>query len=414
MKILLVEDNKALSKLMNKKLEMTLGATVAVAYTLEETRDILKDDREFDFALLDLNLPDAPNGEVVDYVLSYKIPSIVLTGNIDKSIREEIVKKDIIDYVFKSSVDDVNYIISNIETVNNNKGVKVLVVDDSAAVRKNIKQILTSQLFNVFVAAHGEEALNILEQHTDIKLVLTDYHMPVINGLELTKEIRKTYDKNAMAIIAISGIDDEDIGIKFLKFGATDFIKKPFSREELVCRVANTVEALSNIQKIYNMANTDFLSGAYNRRYFFENAAAYLDQLQEYKEPMALAMIDIDFFKKINDNYGHDVGDLAIKHLSDLLQSSSKGADIVARFGGEEFCMLLKNIDYDDVVSFFVKLKHKIASTPLELNDGRIIDFTVSIGVATEVGENIDEMINNADMNLYKAKKEGRNRVEFD
>jgi diguanylate cyclase (GGDEF)-like protein len=413
MNILLVEDNKSLSKLISKKVELVLGYSVDCAFTLEETKSFLSSGN-YDYALLDLNLPDAPNGEVVDYVLARKIPSIVLTGNIDRNVRTEILKKDIIDYVFKGSVDDVNYIISNLETITNNRGTKILVVDDSNSVRKNIKNILSSQLFEVFVAAHGEEALNILQDNSDIKLVLTDYSMPVIDGLELTKEIRKHYSKEEISIIAMSSLENEEIGIKFLKFGANDFIKKPFTREELICRIANSIEALSNVQKILNMANTDYLSGAYNRRFFFENIGSYYEDAKNHNEPMAIGMIDIDFFKKINDSYGHEVGDIAIKHLSDMLRSSTKGSDIVSRFGGEEFCVALKNIDYDDVLSFFVKLKHKISSTPIELSDGRIVDYNVSIGVATDYHDDLDDMINAADMQLYKAKKEGRNRVEFE
>ena len=195
-KILIVEDNKALSKLIVKKMETSLNFDVVAAYTYKEALCLLEENDDYFAALLDLNLPDAPDGEVVDMVLGYKIPSIVLTGSMDKEIREQILKKEVIDYVYKGNIDDVNYIFALIERLHKNQGTKVLVVDDSIAQRSQIKELLKLQMFTVLVAAHGEEALVFLENNPDIKLVLTDFNMPVIDGLELTKAIRKQKNKN--------------------------------------------------------------------------------------------------------------------------------------------------------------------------------------------------------------------------
>jgi diguanylate cyclase (GGDEF)-like protein len=236
--------------------------------------------------------------------------------------------------------------------------------------------------------------------------------MPVINGFELTKTLREEYTKMQMSIIGITASSDEMISSKFLKVGANDFINKPFTKEELVCRANNAVEILEYIETISDMANRDFLTGARNRRSFFKEINQYVDECRHSGEEFAVAMIDIDKFKNINDTYGHDAGDVAIKELVRLVIDSIKGADLVARFGGEEFCVLLKNIDKSSAVELFVRLRLKIANNRISINSNEI-KYTVSIGVAFDSEDGIEEMINQADMALYAAKNSGRNRVEL-
>ena len=412
-KILIVEDNKALSKLIIKKMQSSLDFDVVSAYTYEEARALVEEDDDYFVALLDLNLPDAPDGEVVDMILSHKIPSIVLTGSMDKEVREAILKKEVIDYVFKGNIDDVNYIFALIERLHKNRGIKVLVVDDSIATRAHIKALLQQQMFTVLVAAHGEEALAFLENNPDIKLILTDFNMPVINGVELTKEVRKRYSKNELSIIAMTATNTELISAKFLKIGANDFINKPFTKEEIACRIHNSLDALEHISKITYMAQHDFLTGAYNRRYFFEAMDAYKKTLQEKEEPFALGLIDIDDFKAINDNLGHSVGDMVMVELVQNIEKSLDNGDIVARFGGEEFCVLLKNKDHKKALEWFLKLKSKISSLSLRTKEGKNIGFSLSIGVVfSDVGET-NEMLKQADFALRKAKQNGKNRVEI-
>ena len=411
-RILIVEDNKALSKLIAKKIAQNIDFEVDVAHSLKEAQAMVASENEYFIALLDLNLPDAPNGEVVDFMLSKKIPSIVLTANVDKKTREEMLKKDVIDYVYKGNMDDVNYIFQLIERLSKNREYKVMVVDDSITMRNEIKRILSLQMYKVFGAAHGEEALVYIKDNPDIKLVLTDYNMPVIDGFELTKTLRQEYSKMQMSIIAITASDDAMISSKFLKIGANDFINKPFTKEEIVCRVNNAIELLEYIETISDMANRDFLTGAQNRRSFFRDIESYMKECESSGEEFALAVIDIDKFKDINDTYGHDVGDVALKELVRLVTESIKGSDIVARFGGEEFCVLLKDIDKSSAVELLVRLRLKIAQNVLSIK-GNEIRYTVSMGVSFCCEDGVEEMINQADTALYNAKNSGRNRVEL-
>lgn len=411
-RILVVDDNKALSKLLAKKITMQIDFDVDIAHSFQEAQNYVNEGNDYFVALLDLNLPDAPDGQIVDYAVSKKIPSIVLTGNIDSNVRKKILDKDVIDYVYKGNLDDVNYIFSLIERLSKNRAYKVMIVDDSIVARNEVKRILQEQRFQVFAAAHGEEALSYLEDNPDIKLILTDYNMPVIDGFELTKKIREKFDKTDLSIIAITAVSEEMLSSKFLKVGANDFINKPFTKEELVCRVNNSIEALEYIETIRGLANNDFLTGVSNRRYFFRAMQEFYAGFNKEDSSFAIAMLDIDKFKNINDTHGHEIGDKVIQKLAEVLKDNTKGSDMIARFGGEEFCIFLKDVTKEQAVEFFVRLRLKIAQSPL-ITPEKKVAFTVSIGVAFSDEENLDEILNQADMALYQAKKNGKNRVEI-
>ena len=412
-KILIVEDNKALAKLIAKKMEDKVEMDIDIAHSLAEAQAFLTDPKEYFIALLDLNLPDAPNGEVVDYVISKGLPSIVLTGSMDEATRESFIHKDIVDYVYKGNMDDINYIFRIINRLSKNRQYKVMVVEDSAPFRSALKKILTSLQFQVFTAAHGEEAMNYFTDNPDIKLALCDYRMPVKDGLEVLKEIRAIGDKNQIGVLMMTSPSENVNGAIFLKNGANDFIAKPFVKEELICRVNNTIEAMENINQIADFANKDFLTGVYNRRYFYENMNEYVAYAEEHMEPYVVAMLDIDHFKKINDTHGHNSGDKVLKTLAKKLIDETKGDDLIARFGGEEFCIILKDISNEDAVKFFVNLRANIANCKVQLKKEQI-SFTVSIGVAFSRSEyRLDELLELADEALYRAKENGRNRVEI-
>ncbi len=408
-RILIVEDNKTLAKLLAKKIKTALDFEVDIAYQLSEAKLFLHKYKYF-VTLLDINLPDAPNGEVVDYVLSKGQPAIVLSGNIDKDFRKKMLQKNIIDYVNKGGVGDINYTLNIIRRLQKNKNHKVLVVDDSMIFRKQMDGLLKNLFYTVYTVAHGEEAIGMLETHPDISLMITDYNMPVMNGLELVNEVRKEHNKNELCIIALSSNEDEDINALFLKQGANDYINKPFSKEEFSCRVNNSIEALENIQIVTNHANRDFLTGLYNRRYFFDSMSEYIND-DGMNEQFAIAMIDIDNFKKINDTYGHDTGDNVIVHLANVLMSNTNYRDIVSRFGGEEFCVVLKNINRFSAVEIYDRLRREVESSVIYSDKKEPIEFTVSIGISLYLEEGLEETINQADMMLYKAKQAGKNQV---
>ena len=414
-RILVVDDNKALAKLIVMQMEKSIDEmAIDVAYSFAEAQMLINEhDKDYFMTILDLNLPDAPNGEIVDYALSKGLSAIVLTGSIDDETRQNFINKDIVDYVYKGNMDDINYIFQMINRLSKNRQYKVLVVEDSLPFRNMIKKILTSLQFKVLAAAHGEEAMSYFADNPDINLIITDYRMPVKDGLEVLKEVRKEIDKNSLGVIVMTSPSEKTDASIFLKNGASDFIAKPFSKEELICRVNNTIEAMENINKIANFANRDFLTGVYNRRFFYSDVEEYVQIAEETNEPYAFAMIDVDYFKKINDTYGHDGGDKILKSIAKILNDNTKGSDIVARFGGEEFCVVLKKINKEEAVKFFVNLRAKVAENKVTIKKEKV-KVTISIGVSFGNGHcEIDDMLEACDSALYTAKENGRNRVEI-
>ncbi|WP_345993464.1 diguanylate cyclase [Sulfurimonas sp. HSL-1716] len=410
-RILIVEDNKALAKLIAKKLKTSLNFEIDIAFSMQEAKLFTKK-YEYFVTLLDLNLPDAPNGEIVDFMISKNIKSIILSANMNKELRKSILQKDVIDYIKKDGVENIDYIISTILRLVKNQNHKVLIVDDSLVFRNQLQKMVKNLFFNVYTVAHGEEALGMLQTHPDIKIVLTDYNMPVMNGLELTKEIRKTHSKNELSIIALSSNQDDEITALFLKNGANDYIYKPFSKEEFSCRLNNAIEALENIEKITHNASRDFLTGVYNRRHFYEKAYEYFNEAKESEQNFCIAMIDIDDYKKINDTYGHEAADDVVVNLSNILTKNSGVEDIVARFGNEEFCILFKGISQNEARERLQTLQHQVETSYVKSAQTEI-SYTVCIGAQTSPEDTLQESVNSADMLLYNAKNSGKNQILF-
>lgn len=404
-RVLLVDDNKTLSKLVMLKIKNELGLEVDVAYSLAEA-ELFSHKYTYTLAIIDLNLPDAPNGEVVDAMLKKRIPSIVLTGSVDKEFRKAILKKDIIDYVHKGGIDDIDYVIDTIRRLLKNRAHKVMVVDDSSIFRNQMKKMVENLFFQVYALAHGEEALLILEENPDIKMIITDYNMPVMDGLELTKAVRKKYTKDQLCVFVLSSTEDSDVSAMLLKRGANDFINKPFSKEEFSCRLNNAIEALENIDTITHYSKRDFLTGLYNRRHFYTMMEPCFSEEEEF----VTAMISIDNYRHLYALHGDDTGDKAVIQIADIIRSSIDYQDILARFEGDEFGLVFKNHTRDSAMELLDQIRQKVAFTPLTLAEEEIA-LSISIGAVFHPEDTLNDTIDEADSALAQAKAAGGNNL---
>lgn len=409
--ILLVEDAKFFRSVIKAQIEKQLGFNVTCAETYAEACDIINERGDaFFLALLDLNLPDAPSGEIVDFVIDKAIPSIVFSGHFNEELRDHLLQKNIIDYVVKDSPASIEYVISTVKRLYHNQYTKVLLVDDSKTARYQMNGLLTRYKFQVYEACDGLDALKVLDQNPDISMVITDYNMPNLDGFELTKKIRTHYSKREMCIIGVSTYGNHALSAKFIKVGANDFITKPFLNEEFFCRVSQNIEMLEHIHALQDSLITDYLTGLRNRRYLFERGEAMIEECQKEGGYLIAGMADIDHFKAINDTYGHDAGDEALKHISKLLRSHFAQHGIISRFGGEEFCMLMHKDDPSDVADIFEALRLEIEHSPVQYGD-REIPMTMSFGVSWQKVDSLQDLIKVADSSLYKAKEGGRNKI---
>lgn len=409
-RVLVVEDSRTFAAMLSRRITEEMGHEVVLANSKAMATEILDRDTDFFVALLDLNLPDAPSGEVVDMVLERGIPSIVFTGEMDDKLRDQFWAKRIVDYVLKQNMDNVAYMLSLVERLNRNPTIKVLVVDDSHSTRYVVGELLRAHRYHVLEAEDGPTALAIMKEHPDLRLVIADYNMPKMNGSELVRAIRRDHAKDQLAIIGISGTDRAGLSARFLKSGANDFLHKPFLTEEFYTRVTQNVELLEYIGQIKELAEKDYLTKLYNRRYVFSTGPKLLAAQMRRGLGAVLAMLDIDRFKAVNDTYGHDAGDAVLRQMAALLTARFRSSDIISRFGGEEFCVLATDMTPADAPAVFEDLRKAFETSPVSFG-GKSIPYTVSIGLCLRPMATLEEMIKAADQALYAAKHAGRNRV---
>ncbi|MBO6786575.1 MAG: diguanylate cyclase [Rhodospirillales bacterium] len=411
-RLLVVEDSKFFLNLIIRGFEHESDIEVVTATSLAEARATLESaEVPFAAALIDLRLPDAQDGEVVSLALADNIPTVIFTSNFDENIRENFLEMGVLDLVLKDNPSSLEYLQRLVRRIIRNRDTKVLVVDDSSVARRMCTSLLEKYQLDVYEACDGVEALKMLDNHEDIKLVVTDHEMPEMCGFDFVTEIRRKRDRNQLAIIGVSGSGGAPLSAKFLKHGANDFIAKPYLPEELYTRVAQNLEVMESIELLTTAATKDFLTGLYNRRSFFDLGGRIASSRSRAKKSVAIAMMDIDFFKKVNDAHGHDAGDAVLKSVADtVLRHTGRGGDLCARLGGEEFAIMLEADDPSKTSEYFETLRSNIEKQKIQYED-RTIPVTASFGVVISDKPEIEPMLTAADENLYRAKNEGRNRV---
>jgi diguanylate cyclase (GGDEF)-like protein len=407
-KLLVVEDSKAIASVI-KKIGESLGYEVTIAISLSEVESLLQGDTKYFAATIDYALPDAENGEAIETVLSHGIPGVVMTGKMDEVTRKKILAQPVIDYIPKENSQAFMYLKRILYWQMANTGTGVLVVDDSRSARNHIVELLKRRNFTVYIADGGDAALDIIKNNNNIKMVITDLEMPGMDGISLTNEIRKLYSRDQMTVIGISGASNVTHSARFIKNGADDFLRKPFCPEEFYCRITQNIENLHNIEKIQKAANTDYLTELPNRRSFFSDAKQQISSFTDKSVPYGLAMLDIDFFKKVNDTYGHEAGDYILKLLA-LYMKKNLGNALLARLGGEEFAILLSGSDQEDIYNQLDDFRREISISQFNHEDNQI-NFTVSIGVIFNSTLGLEEQMSEADVALYSAKENGRNQI---
>ncbi len=411
-KVLVVEDTKTFQNLIQTRIKRQTPYQVEIADSLQRAQEILDSTSEsFLVAICDLGLPDAPRGEVVDAMQSRGIPVIVMTGHFEDEIRDRINAKNIFEYILKEGTDNLAYLLESVRRVEKNQTTKVLLVEDPTVSGESARNILQCQLFRILKAGSGAEALGLIEENPDIRLLIVDNHLAGMDGYEFVANVRRKFQKDKMAIIVVSGWEEERILPRFLKIGANDFLKRPYNREEFICRINGNLDSLDLIERSQELARKDFLTGLNNRMYFLDLSTISYSNMARAAQTVAMGLADIDHFKEINDTLGHDAGDFCLKHMAKILSGHMKRkSDIVARLGGDEFCFLISYDDRNNLTEYLNRIVATIRDSPVTY-EGHTVSISASIGVCTKLHQSLEEMIKCADKFLYEAKRQGRNRA---
>ncbi len=405
-KVLVVEDSAMVMKVLKHVLGTSDMFHCYFATSFAEAKAHYEENQgEFFAAMVDLNLPDAPNGEVVDYTLGLNIPTIVLTGSFDEEKRSSLLAKGIVDYVTKEGRYSYEYALSVLVRLVKNQEIKVLVVDDSDTARKFVSSLLRLHLFQVLEASDGVQAIKVILENPDLKLLITDYNMPRMDGCELVKNMRLKYEKEDLVIIGLSSETEGALSARFIKTGANDFLRKPFNHEEFYCRVSHNVEFLETIQYLRDAANRDELTGAYKRKYFFELAAELLAENAAQGHPVSAAVVDLDNFQGINDEFGLDVGDKVMHAVAQEFNMLLERF-IYGRAGGKKFYLLMPGLSNEKAVAFLDKVRQILGSDPIDI-DGYSVPVTFTAGVSSIETQSIEELIESASMCLQRATEAG-------
>jgi two-component system cell cycle response regulator len=297
-----------------------------------------------------------------------------------------------------------------------------LIIDDDDKVRTEVKQFLNQAgLFDQYYeASDGIEGFKVL-LNKDVDLILCDVMMPGIDGFKFLSMKKARPEFNDIPVIMLTGAEDVKLKIKGLEQGASDYITKPFDPGELIARVrvhfkikALQEELRATNKRLEELSNTDGLTKLYNRRYFMELLELEFQRARRYDSNMAFVMIDIDHFKNFNDTYGHLLGDRILIEIASILQENLRVHDIVGRYGGEEFALLTPETDQKGALVVAERYRRRIEDFVL-MEGEKHLKITISLGIACYPHQQInsvDDLIRLADNALYKAKRNGRNRVE--
>jgi len=291
------------------------------------------------------------------------------------------------------------------------KSKTILVVDDTIANLDILVGLLSE--YDVIDTASGREVLDIVKEEK-VDLILLDIMMPDIDGYEVCRKLKSNANTKDIPVIFITAKTDEESIEKAYSIGGSDYVTKPFRPKELLARVKRELQLKSYQEELKMLASTDPMTKLYNRRYFNEIAKNILNGERRNGCELSLMILDIDKFKNINDTYGHNIGDEVIIFISDILRKNQRESDVICRYGGEEFVILLPETSLKNAVFVAEKIRKCIAKSMVSVGGEESFSVSISIGVSKidVLNEsNIEAALKRADDALYEAKNLGRNRV---
>jgi len=404
-----VEDHPTRLSPLIRRIEGDLGLDSLIFPSVEEARAYIRQaGKDVDAAIINQRLVGntSPFGA---------LPVIMVSDGLPVEAGMLLRAEHVLDYVLDYSPHNHGHIVGLLRRAQFHGQVKVLVVDQESTIRSLFSNLLKKHGFHVLQAKTGKEAVQALAEHSEIRLVLMDMDLSGMTAQNLIHTIREKHSKQALPIIGLADEHDETAAVRFLRIGANDVITMPpRSLFEVQVRVMQNLALAEAFQEILELSRKDFLTGLFNRRHFFETAEKIHAQMRRGRINVAIAMIDIDNFKRVNDTLGHGAGDIAIVEVARILKCNLRDTDVVARFGGEEFCVLLAGLETPrDSVLVMSRIIQKIDLNIMRYEDSDF-NITVSCGVCLKPMDKLEQMIQESDRLLYNAKSSGKNKVISD
>jgi len=299
---------------------------------------------------------------------------------------------------------------------------RILVVDERKSSIDRIETALSSQHTIEVVENPHEALLRAAEGNFDLLMLSLEFNN--FDGLRLVGQVRSLERTRHVPILLVTDPGEDARLLRGLDLGANDYVLRTADKNEMIARVRSQVrrkryaeKLRDNVQYSMEMALTDPLTGLFNRRYMETHVGTLVERSAARGKSLSLLILDIDYFKSINDNYGHDAGDDVLREFAERLKASIRGIDLACRYGGEEFVVVMPDTDLGVATLVAERIRRRIAGEPFPIEKGgRAIEVTISVGIAARVGpqDNASQMLKRADEALYRAKRDGRNRVVAD
>lgn len=295
---------------------------------------------------------------------------------------------------------------------------RILAIDDNDFSAQQLRKIFEAK-YDVTVEGDMDEA-QILARGGDFDLAVVSMNVTSFDPLRFCSRIRTFEETRQLPILTLVEDSDVDRLVKGLELGVNDYVMRPIDTNELIVRTRTQVlrkkyqdRLRHNYHRSMELAVTDALTGLYNRRYMSNHLGTLLSRTETENKPVSVLIVDIDFFKNVNDNHGHDVGDDVLKSFSNRIGKSVRGIDLACRYGGEEFVVVMPDTDLAVASGVAERLRRSIFEKSFDVSKGtNSLDLTCSIGVTTSApGDKTDSILKRADEALYQAKRDGRNRV---
>jgi len=449
-RILVVDDVPANVKLLEARLSAEYF-DVLTASSGSEALQICQR-AECDIILLDVMMPDMDGFEVCRRLKSnpatHFIPVVMITALDSPSDRvrgleagaDDFLTKPVSDIVLIARVRSLTRLkmmtdelrmraLTSLEigvqapersaVADTGKGGRVLLVDDRPASYERIAPLLAAEHAVDVETTAAEAVFHAADGNYDLLIVSLD--LENFDGLRLCSQVRSLERTRHVPILAIADVENNTRLLRGLEIGVNDYLPRPVDKNELLARVRTQIrkrrytdDLRDNVQHSIEMSITDALTGLHNRRYMETHLAMLAEQASSRGKPLALMMLDIDYFKSINDGYGHDAGDDVLREFATRIRKSIRGIDLACRYGGEEFVIVMPETDLHVAGMVAERIRRSIAGELFTISKGaKHIPVTISIGLSTleQKGEAVADVLKRADTALYRAKHDGRNRV---
>ncbi len=449
-RVLVVDDVPANVKLLEARLSAEYF-DVITAYSGAEAL-ALCERAECDIVLLDVMMPDLDGFEVCRKLKSnpatHHIPVVMVTALDQPSDRVRGLEAGADDFLTKPVTDVA--LVSRVRSLarlkmvtdelrmraltskeigmqspereavaETGRGGRILIVDDRQSSYERIALTLSAE-HTVEIEADPNEALfHAAEGNYD--LVIVSLGLANFDGLRLCSQVRSLERTRSVPILAVAEADNNQRLVRGLEIGVNDYLIRPIDKNEMLARVRTQIKKKryterlrDNVQASIEMAITDALTGLFNRRYMETHLGTLLEQAASRGKPITVLILDIDYFKSINDGHGHDAGDDVLREFSLRIRKSIRNIDLACRYGGEEFVIVMPETDMAVAAMVAERIRRRIATEPFAIQDGaRNLDVTISIGIAALAGpgDTAAAVLKRADSALYRAKRDGRNRV---